>query len=352
MYKNRTNSNKEIELFCKLIGNDCGLSFNPSNYLFVENRIESLRCRYGCFSLNDVIQKANSDLSIKYDLINLLTINETWFFRHQHHFEILKTKVFPEIIKRKLMNGDKNIKIWSAGCANGAEAFSILMTLLDYLGADNDFNIKIIGSDISVDSIKEAQNALYESRALKNVDCNNRVKYFIHEEYGKYRIKPHLLNYVTFEMLNIVKSWPPRDFDLIFCRNTMIYFSPEIKSQLIHKFANSLNKYGYLFTSANETINENNEALQRVYTNNEIIYQKKSSEMAKKLILFKDSNNMNRAINLMRNFGCHFDFLFNNPDVKRCNALKSLYVPENETEFVYKLLSESGIAYKPEEMFN
>jgi len=102
MYKNRTNSNKEIELFCKLIGNDCGLSFNPSNYLFVENRIESLRCRYGCFSLNDVIQKANSDLSIKYDLINLLTINETWFFRHQHHFEILKTKVFPEIIKRKL----------------------------------------------------------------------------------------------------------------------------------------------------------------------------------------------------------------------------------------------------------
>lgn len=352
MYKNRANNSKEIELLCKLISNDCGLSFSPSNYLFVENRIESVMYRYGCDSLYEVIQKAKVDLSIKYDLINMLTTNETWFFRHQNHFEILKTKVFPEIIKRKLMKTDKNINIWSAGCANGAEAYSILMTLLDYLGSDNDFNIKIIGSDVSTDSIKEAQSALYDSRALKDVDCNNRLKYFVHEEYGKYRIKPHLLNYVTFEMLNLVKSWPPRYFDIIFCRNTMIYFNPVIKSQLIHKFMNALNEGGYLFTSANEIINEDNENVKRVYTNNEIIYQKESFEINKKLIVFKDSKHMNRAINLMRNFGCNYDFLFNNPFVKRCNAVKSLCVNENETTFVYKLLKENGIAYTTEGIFH
>ena len=116
---------KSLDLFCSILSRETGLTFPTSRYSFVENRLAPLLEKYDCSNPNELIIKAKQDLKLRIDIINTLTTNETWFFRHPEHFEILKENVFPQIIKTK---SNKIINIWSAGCSTGAELYSILIT--------------------------------------------------------------------------------------------------------------------------------------------------------------------------------------------------------------------------------
>ncbi len=308
---------------------------------------------YKCDSILDLYQKTKIDDYLKYELVNKLTTNETWFFRHSNHFKLLKYKVFDEIYQSQKDEKIKRIKVWSAGCSNGAETYSILISYLEWRSENEDKNIdiSIIGSDISTKAIRDAYSGTYNAEFLKDVDCNIRLKYFNHLEQGKYQVKPELKKYVRFENLNLVKYWPPREFDIIFCRNTMFYFSEDVKQNLIQRFVSCLKDNGYFFASTNELVDCKKVELKKVFAYNEIFYQKEKINKGKNLFVFKSSRDMFKAVTLLQDFKLDYNFLFNRPGVKRKMATRSFYIDNEIYYFVIKLFKQNSIAFEEEVFF-
>ena len=298
---------KNLDLFCSILSRETGLTFPTSRYSFVENRLAPLLEKYSSSNPIELIHKSKHDLNIRIDIVNALTTNETWFFRHPEHFEILKEEILPKIVKSKT---DKVINIWSAGCSIGAELYSILITVKETIPESENFRISIIGSDISYEAIQTAKNGIYSSETLKMTAPFLIDKYFIKENNNRFRIKDELKQYVTFEFLNLLETWPARTFDIIFCRNTMIYFNKENKEKLIKRFYKSLELDGYFFTSANEQVelNKDDFVFNKIYIKNDYIYQKTNQKNRTSSIFFKTPTDLLRATNLLKKHLYYFEY--------------------------------------------
>ncbi len=300
-------SGKEIEDFCSFLSREYGLSFPPARYSFVENRIEPLMADFSCRTLSDIILRARRDLKLRMDLLNNLTTNETWFFRHPEHFAILRRNVLPELLARKKKTGDNRISIWSAGCSAGAELFSILFALLDVLPDTEKFNLQLVGSDISSEIVKSARQCTFNSHQMRLIDQRTMTRFFTVAGHERWCVKPEYAKMVEFEVLNLLNSWPARSYDIIFCRNTMIYFDSDNKQRLTERFFEALNADGYFFTSANEMIHvENLAGIRKVFLENEIIYQKSGGRREYCIFHFVTPADLLRALNILKNNG--FDY--------------------------------------------
>ena len=333
---------KSLDLFCSILSRETGLTFPTSRYSFVLNRLTPLLEKYGISSPSELILKSKQDFKLRIDIVNTLTTNETWFFRHPEHFEILKNDVFPEIIKRKK---DKRINIWSAGCSIGAELYSILITLRESIPNYDDYRISILGSDISYDAILLAKKAVYDNYDLRATDKAIINKYFDKAENDTFKIKEELKQNVTFEFLNLLETWPPRNFDIIFCRNTMIYFNKETKKSLVKRFFKALELNGYFFTSTNELIDikkDDNYGVKKLYIGNECIYQKTSNVNKTCELFFKNSTELLKATNLLRKVSYSFQF---GPAIKDNNGkeIRSLVVSSSNYENILKYLISNSV---------
>lgn len=299
-------SGKEIADFCHFLAREYGLCFAPTRYSFVENRIGPLLNAFCCQTPAELLHKAKTDLALRVELLNTLTTNETWFFRHPQHFLILKNHVLRELVEYKRKIDNKQISIWSAGCSTGAETYSLLFAVLDCINPA-EFNIQITGSDISSDALKTARIACYNKHDLRITGQEVLHKYFIEKPDDTWQIKQEILKYTKFELLNLLKSWPARTFDIIFCRNTMIYFDNASKTSLTQRFLSALNPGGYFFTSANETIHMNDDAdLKKLFIENEIIYQRSSVKIEYQVLKFATPSDLLRALNLLQNHGFEY----------------------------------------------
>lgn len=301
MSLSRFNS-REIEEFCQFLTREYGLSFPAARYAFVENRVEPVILEFGLRTLSDIVLTAPKDIKLRHELLNALTTNETWFFRHPEHFTILRKHVLPKILAHKAATGDNRLRVWSAGCSIGAELYSILITILDYIKNPADFNIQLTGSDIASDAIKSARNGRFTDHELRLLDTAVLNKYFTPCGKDGWQINPEVARYADFEQLNLLDRWPARKFDIIFCRNTMIYFDTENKTKITQRFFDSLFTNGFYFTSANEVIHSNVQTnFKKLFLENEIVYQKASSKASYLLIRFATPSDLLRALNLLKN---------------------------------------------------
>ncbi len=326
---------KNLDLFCSILSRETGLTFPTSRYSFVENRLAPLLEKYDCSNPNELIIKAKQDLKLKIDIINTLTTNETWFFRHPEHFEILKENVFPQIIKTK---SNKIINIWSAGCSTGAELYSILITAKESIPESENFRINILGSDISYEAIQAARKGIYSSRELRETPSYLIEKYFTKIDDETFKINDVLKQDVIFEFLNLLETWPPRTFDIIFCRNTMIYFNKENKDKLLKKFFRNLELDGYFFTSANEQIDFNSEdcGFSKIYLKNEYIYQKTNQRKKTCDIFFKSPTDLLRATNLLKKNLYYFQYGASDNNSK--NKIRYIKVFSSDYDKIIKFL--------------
>ncbi len=308
-------TNKELQEFCQFLAREYGLSFPPARFSFVENRVEKVLENFSLRTLSDIVLTAPRNLQLRMELLNVLTTNETWFFRHPEHFTILREHVLPEILRKKAKTSDNRIRIWSAGCSIGAELYSILFTLLNQIKNPQLYSIKLTGSDIASDAIKTAKAGIYSDHELRLLSDSMLKKFFDHSSKNKWQIKPELMNFVDFEMMNLLDSWPPRTFDIIFCRNTMIYFDGDNKKRLTRRFLDSLQPNGYFFTSANEMIHTDPKlGFTQLFIENEIIYQKGTPRKNYVQIRFKSPSDLLRAINLLKNHS--FDYYLEKIEAK------------------------------------
>ncbi|GAB4310920.1 MAG: protein-glutamate O-methyltransferase CheR [Phototrophicales bacterium] len=212
--------------------------------------------------------------SIWQNLLDALTIGETYFLRDRAQFQLIKTQLLPQLILRRRQQNQLELHLWSAGCASGEEAYSLAITLHELLPDIDTWKITLIGTDINDKALQTAQRGVYRQWAFRHTDVNFQQRYFIPTPNGL-QIKPHIQNMVSFQQANLLHPCP-RKFDLILCRNVMLYFNPIYAQQAEMILHDALLPEGWLIISQAETLHYNRAYWQMTIIDNIPIFQKRS----------------------------------------------------------------------------
>ena len=190
-------------------------------------------------------------------VLNRLTTNYTFFMREQEHFEFFEKTILPDLVRRH--QRDKVLAIWSAGCSSGEEPYNLSMYIKDYLGMQaNQWDTRILATDISQQAMAKAKRGIYE--LPDTVPDHWRKRYFnkVAGSDGKYQVAPEIRNNVIFQTFNLMDPIKFRlKFDVIFCRNVMIYFDQPTKDALVRRFYDATVPGGYFLISHSENLSKN-----------------------------------------------------------------------------------------------
>lgn len=187
-------------------------------------------------------------------VLNKLTTNYTFFMREREHLDYFCNSILPELVRRH--QKDKTLAIWSAGCSSGEEPYNISMFLFDYLGAQaKDWDTRILATDISEQALASGKRGVYE--LPDTIPASWRSKYFVDNKDGTHTVAPMVKNNVIFQRFNLMDPIRfKRKFDLIFCRNVMIYFDQPTKDALVQRFYDATVPGGYLLISYSENLSQ------------------------------------------------------------------------------------------------
>jgi len=230
------------------------------------------------------------------ELFNLLTVNHTYFFRNEPHFKALKEKVLPEIIQKKIKQAGKekpSLRIWSAGCSSGEEPYTIAITLQELISDLENWGIQIIATDASSEALGKARKGLYSENSVKTVSKNYLDKYFSvepgHSHSLRYAVSNRIKDMVNFGYHNLMEEGYPLSFDIIFCRNVVIYFDFGTCLKVMERFHRSLNEGGYLFIGYSETLHFLPDKFKMISWEDAIYYRKAQGVEEAGLALAKPS---------------------------------------------------------------
>lgn len=223
------------------------------------------------------------------ELLNRLTINHTYFFRNEQQFEALRKKVLPDVLDRRstaAAGGTEKpkLRIWSAGCSTGEEAYSIAMIVRDMLIDVSAWDIQIIATDASTEALEKARKGIYSKNSVKSVGTKYLEKYFTKHDTARggeeYAISGDIKSMVSFVFHNLIEDEFPADFDVIFCRNVVIYFEMDTTVNIMKKFYASLVDDGYFFAGYSESLHYMPERFRMVSAEEAIFYEKISKGAA------------------------------------------------------------------------
>lgn len=250
----------DIFLLRDYIYETTGMYFPDSKKYYFENRInrrlEELEINSYKLYLNYL--RSNSSNGLEFSkLIQEITINETSFFRSLAQFKALVKVIVPEIVKSKNRYALKQIRIWSAGCSSGEEAYSIALFLSNnLLHLLKDWKIEIFGTDIDTNVIKTATIGKYSDYSLRNISEEIRQKYF-HINHNGFFVNDNIKKLVQFKVGNLNETQSMirmKNFDIVFCRNVLIYFNAQSKKRVLDHFYDSLQQHSYLFLGQSESL--------------------------------------------------------------------------------------------------
>ncbi len=248
-----TISDEEFQSFQQLIYKAAGIHLPPTKKMLVVSRLSKRVRHHGLQSLKDYYRLiSNSQHANEFQImVDLLTTNETYFFREADHFTYLKQQLLPHYPR------EHSFQAWSAACSSGEEAYSAAMVLMDVYGSGRSWSI--LGTDISSRMLQVARNAVYPLSASSHIPKNYLTQYClkgVRSQAGTFCIHKKLRDHVTFQQLNLNASSYPKlpHFDLIILRNVLIYFDLPTKRQLLHKIVQQLQPGGYLFIGHAENL--------------------------------------------------------------------------------------------------
>lgn len=253
-----------------------------------ESKLDSLRIslvtratRLGADSLGDYYGMLEKDEAEFKELLNLVTINETSFFRFPQQFDALRATVLPEIMSGK-RNGSRSLRMWSAGCSTGEEPYSIAMALADSGLRGLGWDAQVLGTDVSTQALAVAKAGIYGKRVVVSVPKDILSRHF--EDLGgqRFRVTKAVKEHVDFGYHNLIKEPYPLslmgNWDIIFCRNVTIYFRLESTKRVVHNFYRSLNPGGYLFIGHSETLSSISDEFEPVEIGGVFLYRKPQSK--------------------------------------------------------------------------
>ena len=223
-----------------------GVDLNAYKENQMKRRLDTLIRKHGFKDYVEYCECVRTDKDIKEEFLGYMTINVSEFYRNPDQWEFLDKTVIPELIKRF----GKNLKIWSAACSTGDEPYSLVMALSRHLPLNM---IKIYATDIDNQILAQAKNGIYSDKSIKGVPADLLEKYF--EKVGtSYKIKDEIKSRVEFKQSNLLDNNYPKGFNMIVCRNVLIYFTEEAKDNVFRRFHDSLVPNGVLFIGSTEQI--------------------------------------------------------------------------------------------------
>lgn len=249
---------KSSFLYMKMLAARCGIDLKEYKKQAILNRLAKRLSALNLPNLDAYCQLLRVDIEEEIKFVNLITNTTTYFFRENHHFEILANKILPALAAKQ-----KKIRIWSAGCSTGEEPYSIAIVIHEAIPDLNNYDIKIMATDVNSDALEFAKVGIYNGESIKKINKPRTNKWF--KKIAKknlYQIDSQLKKIITFTKLNLMGIWPIHEFfDIIFCRNVIIYFHADISHIILERFYKSLNKEGVLFLGHSENL----QALKKYY---------------------------------------------------------------------------------------
>lgn len=271
-------SDEEFRLIRDLIYSHCGLYFDSDATYLLEKRLAKRLQLHHLAGFRDYYHflryNRNKDQELS-DIMDVLTTNETYFFRESFQLKAFTDEIIPALRETKMKSGDRTLRIWSAGCSSGEEPYTIAMLLLD-MGGFAGWNVEIVGTDISQRVIQQARKGLYGKASFRVTDDSYIRRYFTEQD-GMYRVNDKVRELVTISHLNLLDANRIAllgRMDVIYCRNVIIYFDQVARRKVIDSFYRTLRDGGYLLLGHSESLMNISTAFTLKHLKNDMVYQK------------------------------------------------------------------------------
>jgi chemotaxis protein methyltransferase CheR len=256
----------------KIIGEHAGISLSDAKKSLVYNRLTKRLRLFGLRAFSEYLDYVDEHVEEEFShFVNAITTNLTFFFREEHHFDFLRDVDFPRLLERNQRS--RRIRIWSAGCSTGEEPYSLAITVKENIPPG--WDVKILASDLDFNVVDHGKAGVYDQRRVEGMSPKRLNKWFRKgsgDNEGKVRVVDELRELITFKQLNLMHDWPMKGpFDIIFCRNVMIYFNKETQSRLTDRYANYLAEDGHLIIGHSESLFKVSERFKLI---GKTIYQK------------------------------------------------------------------------------
>ncbi|AJQ96795.1 CheR family methyltransferase [Gynuella sunshinyii] len=263
--------------FARFLETVSGISLGDNKQYLVTSRLRNILKEHHLSSLEELLVQVKNDIrgQLRTKVIDAMTTNETLWFRDMHPFDILKRVILPEHFAQ--VKG-RPLRIWSAACSSGQEPYSIAFTLEEW-GKSNPGKIspsdKIIATDISSSVLAEAKQAEYPMLSLgRGLDTPKINQYFTKVSEGRWKVKPEYTRKVEFRALNLKDSYAGLGkFDIVFCRNVLIYFTGDLKKDILTRIHGTLRPGGFLVVGASESVGSLQDKYEMVHCRPGIIYR-------------------------------------------------------------------------------
>ncbi len=248
----------DIDAVCDLVYDLCGICWDQEKSYLIESRLAAIMTRRGCRNYAEFAQQVRSALApeLNAEVIDAVTTHETRWFRDAAAFDALKFKIVPELIDAKASTPHpRRLRIWSAGCSTGQEPYSIAIALAEMLDGASSWDVQILGTDVSVAAIEQANRGAYGTMEIgRGMDPARLQKHFAQAGDG-WRVSDEIRSLCSFAVQNLHQGLAAAEpFDIIFCRNVTIYFSDDDRRAVFERLAQSLAPDGWVLTGSSESL--------------------------------------------------------------------------------------------------
>jgi chemotaxis protein methyltransferase CheR len=269
-------TSEEYRAFRLFLEQASGIVLGDNKHYLVTSRLNGIMNEFSIASFSQLMEFIKRDQKLRQRIMDAMTTNETSWFRDSYPYDVLKEKILPEAAKRR----PASYRIWSAACSTGQEPYSISMIVSEFqsspfsgLGVDC---VKIVGTDISSSVMQQAKKGCYEGISVTRGLSPERKKRFFKETETCLEVTDEIRNRVSFRELNLMQSYSILGkFDVIFCRNVLIYFSQELKRDILKRMTQALNPDGFLILGGSESISGYSDEFELVKWNSGVIYRLK-----------------------------------------------------------------------------
>lgn len=271
----------EYEEFRQFLEDACGILLGENKHYLVQSRLGKVVSDSGVVSLGDLVgqlRRERAGGALRERVIEAMTTNETFWFRDSHPFTILASQVLPDYVQRK----QRTLRMWSAACSTGQEPYSVSIAIQEFLARNPGafVDVQITATDISPAVLEEAKTGYYDAMAVaRGLPAEIKDRYFQRDTKHweeRWQVRDDVRRRVRFTRANLLSSYSVLGrFDVIFCRNVLIYFSAESKIDILKRMADCLNPGGYLFLGASEAITQYSDAFDMLRCSPGVVYRKK-----------------------------------------------------------------------------
>ncbi|MDA3811311.1 MAG: chemotaxis protein CheR [Spirochaetaceae bacterium] len=256
-------NDNEFKKISEIVYERFGINLTEKKKALVRGRLNKLILSLNFTTFSQYYDYVSNDKTGQrlLDMVDKISTNHSFFFRESDHFTYLSDSVLPDLCKRVQSRPDQKLRIWCAGCANGQEAYTLAIVIQEFLsGKSIQCKPAILATDISISALENAVNGSYTEEGISGIPLNLQKKYFNINKDGSGTAKKELKDIILFKRLNFMNNTFPfkKKFDVIFCRNVMIYFDNQTKDILVNKFYNYMMDESWLFIGHSETLGRTN----------------------------------------------------------------------------------------------